>query len=296
MYHYVYRITCLYPTIQQKYYYGMRSSIVPPTQDSTYWSSSTLVKQYIQEYGQKWFTKKIIAIYPTREEALEHEIYLHKYFDVAHHPAFMNQANQTSTKFTYIHTKPFSQDHRVSLQQAHRRPEARTRFRKRMLRVCTCPHCGLSGSRASLIQWHFDACPQNPNRVIRPIPKQLIERHKTIHIFASHPGVCPYCQIQSTWLNLQSTHFDYCPKNPNQKKRMLPKLECPYCGKIGRGNAMYQWHFDQCMKNPNRSSTPVHRRAIRICLYCGKQGSGGAMDRWHFEKCRYKPSNDKPIE
>lgn len=50
------------------------------------------------------------------------------------------------------------------------------------------------------------------------------------------------------------------------------------------------------MKNPNRSSTPVHRRAIRICPYCGKQGSGGAMDRWHFEKCRYKPSNDKPIE
>lgn len=259
MYHYTYRITCLYPTIQQKYYYEMRSSIVPPTQDSTYWSSNTLVKQYIQEYGQKWFTKKIIAIYPTREEALEHEIYLHKYFDVAHHPAFMNQANQTSTKFTYIHTKPFSQDHRVSLQQAHRRPQARTRFRKRMLRVCTCPHCGLSGSGASLIQWHFDACPQNPNRVIRPIPKQLIEHHKTIHIFASRPGVCPYCQIQSTWLNLQSTHFDYCPKNPNQKKRILPKLKCPYCG---------------------------------------KQGAGGAMDRWHFEKCRHKPSNDndKPIE
>lgn len=79
---------------------------------------------------------------------------------------------------------------------------------------------------------------QNSMTRPRPIPKQLIERHKIIHIFASHPGVCPYCQIQSTWLNLQSTHFDYCPKNPNQKKRMLPKLECPYCGKIGRGNAM----------------------------------------------------------
>lgn len=245
---------------------------MPPTQDSEYWSSSTLVKQYIQEYGQKWFTKKIIAIYPTREEALEHEIYLHKYFDVAHHPAFMNQANQTSTKFTYIHTKSFSQDHLISLQQAHRRPEARTRFRRRMLRVCICPHCGLSGSRVSLIQ-----------------------RHKTIQSIASRACICPYCNKKGTWLNMQSTHFEFYPTNPNRKYWKLFILECPYCGKTGRGNAMYQWHFDQCMKNPNKYPTLVHHRPIRICPYCGKQGSGGAMDRCHFEKCRHKPSNDKPV-
>ena len=125
---------------------------------------------------------------------------MHTYFDVAHHPAFMNQANQTSIKFTYIHTKPFSQDNLVSLQQAHRRPEARTQFRKRMLRVCTCPHCGLYGSRASLIQSHFDACAQNPNWVIRPIPKQLIERHKTIQSIASRACICPYCNKKGTWL------------------------------------------------------------------------------------------------
>lgn len=198
----------------------MRSSIVPPTQDSDYWSSSTLVKQYIQEYGQKWFTKKIIAIYPTREEALKHEIYLHTYFDVAHHPAFMNKANQTSTKFTYTHTKPFSQDH---------------------------------------LQWYFDACAQNPNRMIRPIPKQLIERHKTIQSIASRACICPYCNKKGTWPNMQSTHFEFCPKNPNRKYWKLSILECPYCGKTGRGNAMYQWYFEKCRHKPSDDKCdPTH--------------------------------------
>lgn len=289
-YHYVYRITCTYPNIQQKYYYGVRSSCIHPIDDIDYWSSSTVVKNAIQEFGKKWFKKKIINIYSTREEALKQEIYLHNYFDVGNHPAFMNQSNQTSTKFNFIHTKPFPKKHKESLKRAHQSPIARARSRNRMLRDCMCPHCGIVGSRASLIYWHFDACPKNPNRIIRLVPNQLIQRHRYMKYIAKRRTTCPYCQQRGAWLNMQSNHFAYCNHNPNKKTRIQQILQCPYCDKIGFGNVMYQWHFDNCSKNPNKPLIPVHQRPILQCPHCLKQGSGGAMYRWHFDKCRYNPN------
>lgn len=101
--HYVYRLTCTHPAVTSRltarYYYGCRSSRRTP-QDDPYWSSSKPVQKAIQRYGLASFTKKIVAIYATRAEAMAKEIALHARFDVKTHPLFFNRANQTTLKFS----------------------------------------------------------------------------------------------------------------------------------------------------------------------------------------------------
>ena len=101
--HYVYRLTCTHPAVTSRltarYYYGCRSSRRTP-QDGPYWSSSKPVQKAIQRYGLASFTKKIVAIYATRAEAMAKEIALHARFDVKTHLLFFNRANQTTLKFS----------------------------------------------------------------------------------------------------------------------------------------------------------------------------------------------------
>jgi len=61
--------------------------------------------KYLGSFKDKTFnpTQKIILeIYGTREQALEAEVILHDFYDVANNPHFANKAKQTSTKFYYI--------------------------------------------------------------------------------------------------------------------------------------------------------------------------------------------------
>jgi len=61
--------------------------------------------KYLGSFKDKTFnpTQKIILeIYETREQALEAEVILHDFYDVANNPHFVNKAKQTSTKFYYI--------------------------------------------------------------------------------------------------------------------------------------------------------------------------------------------------
>lgn len=103
-YHYVYRITNL---IEQKHYYGVRSSVRPPFLDlgDTYWASP-------KQKSNKWIIKdqkthrnnykyKIIKCFSFRKDALDFEILLHAMFDVKSHKKFYNDQNQTSSGFDY---------------------------------------------------------------------------------------------------------------------------------------------------------------------------------------------------
>jgi hypothetical protein len=61
--------------------------------------------KYLGSFKDKTFnpTQKIILeIYGTREQALEAEVILHDFYDVANNPHFANKAKQTSTQFYYI--------------------------------------------------------------------------------------------------------------------------------------------------------------------------------------------------
>lgn len=81
-----------------KHYYGFRRSTCPSPEDN-YWSSSQIVQTLLKKYGTAWFKKKILAVYLTSAEALAHEVWLHTFLNVQNNPTFLNQANQTSTKF-----------------------------------------------------------------------------------------------------------------------------------------------------------------------------------------------------
>jgi hypothetical protein len=97
--HYVYRIT---NTKEQKHYYGVRSSKVEPKLDlGIKYFSSSRDKDFIKEQkvNKDIFKYKIVKIFKSRKEAIEHEIILHKKFDVKSHKHFYNESNQTSTGF-----------------------------------------------------------------------------------------------------------------------------------------------------------------------------------------------------
>ncbi len=96
--YYVYRLTCTHAGAVEKYYYGCRSCHGNPVTDD-YWSSSRYVAAARARFGPASWTKKVIAIYTSREVALAHEARLHQRLNVKDHPLFFNRANQTSSGF-----------------------------------------------------------------------------------------------------------------------------------------------------------------------------------------------------
>ena len=98
-YHYTYRITNVK---EGMYYYGVHSCDCLPKEDIgiKYWSSSKrdcFVDH--QKQNPEQYKYKVIKIFGTRIEAVEHEMFLHYKFDVKIHEKFYNDSNQTSTGF-----------------------------------------------------------------------------------------------------------------------------------------------------------------------------------------------------
>ena len=66
MYHYTYQITNL---INNKIYYGVRSSKCTPEMDIKYSGSGIVIKLAIKKYGIEKFIKEIDKTFETRDEA-----------------------------------------------------------------------------------------------------------------------------------------------------------------------------------------------------------------------------------
>lgn len=95
--HYVYKITNNKPMDERKYYIGVRTSEDP--NNDNYWSSSKSLKESIEKIGLEHFSKEILSIWDTREEAVSEEIRLHEQFDVSTNKEFYNKVKQTSIGF-----------------------------------------------------------------------------------------------------------------------------------------------------------------------------------------------------
>ena len=97
-YHYVYRITNI---IENKHYYGKRSSKIVPSLDLgiIYFSSSKIVKSKIKEYGVYNFKFKVLKIFSSAKDAIEFESKIHIRMDVKNNELFYNLVNQSSSKF-----------------------------------------------------------------------------------------------------------------------------------------------------------------------------------------------------
>jgi len=95
--HYTYRITTSEPTDDRRFYIGVRSSDCHPAEDS-YWGSCSAFNKWQKKHGRDSLTKEILAIWGSRELAMEHEIKLHAHFDVAYNDEFFNQTNAVSAE------------------------------------------------------------------------------------------------------------------------------------------------------------------------------------------------------
>lgn len=93
IYHYVYRITNI---VENKHYYGKRSSRISPTLDLgiKYISSSTDTAFITdQKNNPQNYRYKIVRILSSSKEACELEIILHEKFDVGRNQKFYTVKN-----------------------------------------------------------------------------------------------------------------------------------------------------------------------------------------------------------
>lgn len=98
-YHYTYRITNIK---DRMYYYGVHSCDCHPKEEiGIKYFSSSKNKDFIkyQKENPQYYKYKIIKIFKTRREAIEHEIFLHNKFNVGVNNKFYNKSMQTSIRF-----------------------------------------------------------------------------------------------------------------------------------------------------------------------------------------------------
>lgn len=119
MYHYTY---LLQHKTQDKRYIGCRSCRCLPVEDISYWGSSKHLPSNISEEHVKIILKQ----FPTRKEAIAHEIYLHDINDVGSNPSYYNKAKQTSTGFDTSGLKlVFTGEHIQNMKKASQNRETR---------------------------------------------------------------------------------------------------------------------------------------------------------------------------
>lgn len=98
-------------TDNKRYYIGVRTSKVHPSQDN-----------YFGSFTDKTFKpthKRILGLHINKKDALNAEIYWHNLFEVGKNPLFANRAKQTSTGFDRTGAI-FSKEHRSKISKATR--------------------------------------------------------------------------------------------------------------------------------------------------------------------------------
>jgi hypothetical protein len=211
--YYTYRLTYQDPNTNIKQYYmGYRGCPTNPFFDA-YYSSSELVQNLIKTNGINCFTKKILGIYLTQQEALTREIIYHHTLQVDTNPAFLNQARQTTTGFFYdptgtMQTKESNTKRSIALKNRNRfTPEGLEKLRayqtdrersdeerdslrqKALLRNAqrvVCPHCHKEGQAVAMQRWHFNNCPQAPNQSSKTLEDRETLRQRMIDLNTNH--------------------------------------------------------------------------------------------------------------
>ena len=206
-YHYTYRIT---NRVEKKYYYGVHSCNCLPKEDIgvKYFSSTTLegfVKD--QKANPQNYKYKVIKIFETRIEAVTHEIFLHKKFNVKMHNLFYNASNQTSTGFDAGGN--MTPEHKENLVKANLGNKYNL-GRKHSPEV--------NAKKASKGEKNGMFGKKHPLERIDKISKN-ISKSKQIKC------ICEYCSKESDKGNYGRWHGENCKMNPNVTEEQLKKRE-----------------------------------------------------------------------
>lgn len=235
MYHYTYRLTLNNNTDSRKYYIGARSCTEYPTKDSYFGSCKTLLA-WIKEYGTEGIVKEILAIYGKRQDAIEHEINLHNYFDVAKNVEFWNKAKQTSVGFD---TSGTTQSEELKLQKSLKtKGRPKTEEHKAKIRNA------LLGKTRS--KEHCEALSKAKKGIPSPLKgisvgkgRKFTEEHK-IKIGLANKG-----KVRSDEYRLQAS-LARLGKPATYSETRYAQVTCPHCNKIGMKANMTRYHFNNC--------------------------------------------------
>ncbi len=222
-YHYVYRIT---NKIQNKHYYGVRSSKIEPKLDLgiKYFSSSSN-KEFILDQKENFLTYKykIIKKFNSKEEAIKLEIKLHKKFNVGINESFYNKSIQTSTGYD-----------RTGISHSVEAKKKLSELNKGKIHSVETKQ-KISESQKGKNGFWFN--------------KTLSEEHKTkISSLGRHCSDETKQKISESNKNNNYICSDEAKaKMSKANKGILQKIViCPYCCKEGGISAMKRWHFDNC--------------------------------------------------
>jgi hypothetical protein len=208
MFHYTYMITSSAPTDSRYKYIGVRSSTKYPTED-VYYGSCIPFKEWQKEHGVESLSKQILAIWDSKELAIEHEIRLHNVFNVGINEEFWNQVKQTSTGFDVTGTK-FSEEHKEKLRIAGKKrhhPKASEETKNKM---------SAAKKGKSLSTWHKKKISEGLTGKPSPIKGQKRSaeyKQKMSDMFKGIPKektTCPHCGMVGSVCNMKRYHFDNC--------------------------------------------------------------------------------------
>lgn len=235
MNHYTYMIEVKNPTDIRCQYIGVRSCSADP-KDDVYWGSCRPFIAWQKENGTTGLVKQILATWPTRQDALSHEILLHDCFDVARNPKFWNQAKQVASLFDTTGTKqseelrlqkslrtkgiPKSEEHKAKIGIAlKRKPKSEETKRK------------LSEAKKG------KPSPMRGISVGKGKPKS--EEHKA-KIGAANRGKKRSAEVCEKFSEIRKG------KKPAFSASRHENIMCPHCEKIGMKANMKRYHFDNC--------------------------------------------------
>jgi len=259
--HYVYKITNLNPTDERLYYIGVKSSLDPD--NDNYMGSSKYLDEAMKEIGSEHFKKEVLSTWETRKEAVQEEIRLHEYFDVARNKLFYNKAKQKSDGFDcYGASFVFSDSHKLKISEKLKGITRSDKTKSLMGEN----HADVSGTNNPMFGNGYKNSGKNHylNMMSEEerkswISKNLIGRNIQFSPQAKENisngaknrkrGICPHCNNEADMSNLKQYHYDKCLKHPTNgdKNKKSRELICPNCGKIGTSiGPMKQWHFDNC--------------------------------------------------
>lgn len=254
MNHYTYMVQT--PSVAGKcMYIGVRSCEVEPEMDSYMGSSKPLLSWLSKTSGAA--VKIVLARWPTRAEAMAHEIFLHDCFDVGPNKSFWNQAKATSTFFDVtglVRPKQFRdnvskrmQGRVMSLATKQKLAEANrgrapsnkgtplsAEAKAKLSAALTGkpgPNLGRVFSAESRAK-NSKAKLENPTNYWQGKTRSDEDRQK---FRAARLGK-PLTEATKELLREKLTGFVH------------QTIECPHCGKSGGATAMKRWHFDACKK------------------------------------------------
>ena len=232
------------------HYIGSRygKNVLPHSLMTTYFTSSTKVKKYMQTYGLPDVVI-ILKTFKNEIDTREYESILLKTFNASKNRYFLNCSNGNKN----FNCTAWSSESRTKASVTHKN-----------LPKILCKHCNKEFKVTNYSRYHGDKCSMFTGIANKGFPHTDKTIQKISEIIKNLPKIlCKHCNKEFSKLNYKQFHGDNCsvftgekikkPLHSNATKNKMrlnalnrPKILCEHCNKmIDKGNYA-QSHGDKC--------------------------------------------------